>query len=190
MVTVGLISDDSENSAAFLETPRTSASYSGGSCEQSADGYASECSPEEASDREYGLLQHTLPEGFTATLSLTGKDKATFGDKSVIIYFTQNDSEMAPPPGEILVPQRVWSDLNASIGDVLTMGNGAEIRIAGTTPSGTSLAGEPTFADPATYSSPKDDSPHEYWGSWKITGPTTFTWDDVLRLNAVGFVVS
>ncbi|WP_080795988.1 FtsX-like permease family protein [Corynebacterium pacaense] len=187
LVTIGMISSESETAASFLGSPRTTASYSGGSCEQSVDGHLFQCEPAVSQSSEYDLLRSNLPEGFTVELRLSGSVRASFGQNSENIFLTQNNSSQAPAPGEILVPKRILDDLGAGVGDVLTMDERTSVRVAGVTPSGTALVAEPTLLAPERYSSTAETG---FYGSWVISGPEAFTWDDVLKLNAVGFVVN
>ena len=189
LAAIGVVYNGSQSSSFFLSTPRTSATYVGGVCEQSVDGYLSDCDGEPATGTtEYALLRGNIPEGFTVDLTLTGSIGATFGDRSVVLHFTQSTADMAPAPGEAFIPQRFLDSLGAEVGDTITLDNGAAVTIAGVTPSGTAVFREPTVISPEDFSSQTD--PGDYWGFWAITGPEAFTWEDVLALNAVGFTVT
>src|SRR5699024_7837220 len=140
---------------------------------------------------EYELLRQNIPEGFTVALSLSGTIEATFGDQSANLYFTQTTAEMAPEPGEAFVPQRFLDTLGAEVGDTITLANGAQVTVSAVTPSGTTVFPEPTVTSLEDYSGLADNDLYgNYGGSWAITGPEAFTWDDVLALNAVGFTVT
>lgn len=196
LATIGVVYNGSQSSAFFLSTPRTSATYVGGVCEQSVSGYLSDCEgAPDADATEYDLLRENIPEGFTVDLTLSGTIGATFGDRSVVLHFIQTTAEMAPTPGEAFIPQRFLDSLGAGVGDTITLDNGAQVSVTGVTPSGTAVFREPTVVAPEDYSVADSvtgsvtDS-RGYWGSWSITGPEAFTWDDVLALNAVGFTVT
>ena len=192
LAAIGVVYNGSQSSSFFLSSPRTSATYVGGVCEQSIDGYLSDCAGEPATGAtEYELLRANIPEGFTVDLTLTGTTGATFGERSVVLYFTQTTDSMAPAPGEAFIPQRFLDSLGAEVGDTITLDNGTEVTVAGVTPSGTAVFREPAVMAPEDFSvtDPVTGS-GEYWGSWSITGPEAFTWDDVLALNAVGFTVT
>lgn len=187
LATIALISGDSRSSADFLSEARTTATYKGGVCEQNINGYASNCAGDADGElSEYALLQENLPEGFTLGLSFSGSIGATKGDKSVSLYFTQTTAESAPGPGEAFLPRRHMEALGAVVGDSITLDNGAEVTIVQVTPSGTAVFPEPTIMAVDEFASGST----AYWGTWSITGPEAFTWDDVLALNAVGFTVT
>ena len=192
LAAIGVIHGGSQSSSYFLNNPRTSATYLGGVCEQNVNGYLSECEggPDTQSS-EYELLRQNIPEGFTVALSLSGTIEATFGDQSANLYFTQTTAEMAPEPGEAFVPQRFLDTLGAEVGDTITLANGAQVTVSAVTPSGTTVFPEPTVTSLEDYSGLADNDLYgNYGGSWAITGPEAFTWDDVLALNAVGFTVT
>lgn len=191
LVVVGIISSDSRSSAQFLSGARTTASYQGGVCEQNVTGYASNCQGEAAGEiSEYTLLQENLPEDFTLDLMFNGSITATRGDKSASLYFTQTAAESAPEAGEVFLPRRHMEALDAAVGDTITLANGAEVTISQVTPAGTAVFPEPTIMAVEEFTSLTDDGAVPYWGTWSITGPQAFTWDDVLALNAVGFTVT
>ena len=188
LAAIGVVYNGSQSSSYFLSNPRTSATYVGGVCEQSVNGYLSDCEGEpDAGTIEYALLRENIPEGFTVDLTLTGTIGAAFGDRSVMLYFTQTTAGMAPDPGEAFIPQRFLDSLGAEVGDTITLDNGTEVTVAGVTPSGTAVFREPAVVAPEDFSVTGSG---DYWGSWSITGPEAFTWDDVLALNAVGFTVT
>ena len=189
LAAIGVVYNGSQSSSFFLSSPRTSATYVGGVCEQSVDGYLSDCDGDPATGTtEYALLRENIPEDFTVDLTLTGSIGATFGDRSVVLHFTQSTADMAPAPGGAFIPPRFLDSLGAELGDTITLDNGATVTIVGVTPSGTAVFREPTIMSPESFSARADSG--EYWGSWAITGPEAFTWEDVLALNAVGFTVT
>ncbi len=191
LVCIGLVYSSSQSAANFLNNPRTSATFIGGSCEQSIDGYNANCDNSEPSGlSEFELLRAHLPEGFHAELTVSGTARVSFGENSESIPFAQITDELAPAEGHIALPERILNNLGAEIGDVLQVEGGGQVTISGITPSGTALLAEPTLVDPVDYSSIDDGADNSYWGTWSIVGPEAFTWDDVRALNAEGFTVT
>lgn len=190
--TVTMLLGSSSNAALNLSSVRTTATYTGGVCEQSVNGYTANCSGESfpaAGQSQQELISDALPEGFTAAFQVEHSLEVTHGESTSWLNVRQigTESDNAPAAGEILLPGEQLELLSAEVGDTITLqlpDTTTEVRIAGITPAYAAVVAEPTLRQPAETS--WSNLGLEQWG---ITGPRKFTWDDVEQLNAVGFVV-
>ena len=180
-----------EEHAAGRDPDRTRATWHGGTCVQSIDGTNGDCTPADpAEDRPIqAILEENLPEGFTAGFHGHAWGAATHGQYRSEFPLQQRPGGRVPPPGEVWLTTTTAQELRVGTGDTITFtpqnsGDPVELTVAGTMPGYTGLVAEPGLVDPATL---RPDS--DLGGSWSITGPGEFTWDDVLALNAVGFTV-
>ena len=184
---------EAENS--HLTLPRTQAHWSGGSCEQGVTGNA-HCTPADTPTDEpvLPLLQDALPDGFTASLHHDAWGTATLDGAITQMLVVQEPAGRTPPPGTVWLSTTTARALGADVGDTITFrpddvggtADPVELLVDGTMPGFQALVAEPTLVDPADIRTTVESTAP---ASWSITGPRAFTWDDVLALNAAGFVV-
>lgn len=180
-----------EENAASRDPDRTRVTWHGGTCVQSIDGTNGDCTPADPTEDRpiQTILEENLPEGFTAGFHGHTWGVATHGQYRSEFPVQQRPGGRVPPPGEVWLTTTTAKELHADTGDTITFtpqdsGDPVELTVAGTMPGYTGLVAEPALVDPATA------RPDSYpGGTWSITGPGDFTWDDVLALNAVGFTV-
>lgn len=184
--------------------------YSGGKCEQSVDGFAAACESNSDSSspvtqgKQKELITNAVPD-MDVELEYKVFTEAKFGDVTATIDIRQIKpvpGALLPEEGEIFLPRRVMQERSVSEGDVINVG-GKELKIAGVTPSYDAIVREPTLIDPdevkAEYTSEKVDGgegftspvfePNQGSIVWYLSGSRALEWEDVKKLNDVGFIV-
>ncbi|MCS5480441.1 hypothetical protein NYP18_12340 [Corynebacterium sp. YIM 101645] len=182
-----LIQEASRSTAHALAFAPTTARYIGGQCQQSPDGHIHECAGESADLPQQTLLTEALRGETSARLVISGPAELNSPTATSPTSLTQVDPavEHAPPSGMIRLVTFQREQLGLSVGDTVLLtvdGRTLGLRIAGDTPGIESLISHPTVTDPAEFRLPGNT-----WALWHLPG--VVTWDDVARLNQVGFVV-
>lgn len=176
----------------FAPPDETTATYIGGRCRQSTDGYTHDCTdPPDATDTrpQQEILLDVLPSGFSAQLMISGPATVESRTATAQTSMIQVDPSVsrAPGPGEIRLMTPLREQLGVVPGDTVTVtaeGVTVDVTVVSDTPGVDSLLSHPTVFDPATFRS----SP-TLWAVWHLDGDRPLTWDDVDRLNSVGFTV-
>lgn len=181
-------------------SPSTVASYSGGTCTQSVDGYQAECRNEDGSPSAglQALLEENLPAGFRVHRVDTGNVTLTHEARSAAVQMAQHTPDtfstlapVLPGPGEVYLPAHVTKALHVDKGDRITAaladGTTIQLTVLGTGPGSSAWVTSPTLRAlnaPVTPSEEIDAATQ-----WSITGPSPLTWAHVKALNKAGFVV-
>lgn len=199
---VGLISGlvvtaHSESQAEQLSDPRTIITAVGGTCEQSVQGFSYSCSePSGDQTTAHAALDATLPPGFQAFDIYRDSAHVQAGEQQGYVNFVQLHPELARgtlgqidlQPDHILLTKQEADALEASEGDHITVtgrdGDSVSLTVAGIKPGWESIVLSPAIATVGDRQF--DDSGQT---EWIVTGNRPMTWDDVLELNAQGFVV-
>ncbi|QGU04019.1 FtsX-like permease family protein [Corynebacterium comes] len=189
MLSYFLVREESRATAYELSFAPTTATYIGGQCRQSPDGYSHECSKAADERPQQEILLDVLPHGFTAELVVSGP--ATLESPGAVSQtsLTQVDPGVpqAPSPGDIRLTTPQREQLGVAQGDTVTVtaeGTTVEVTVSSDTPGTDALLSHPTVIDPATFRT----SP-ALWAVWHLEGTRALTWDDVEKLNGVGFTV-
>lgn len=184
-----LIQERSGATAYELNLAPVTATYIGGQCRQSPDGYSHDCTDTADERPQQQILLDVLPHGFSAQPVITGPVTLESPTAARETSLLQVDPVIpqAPTPGEIRLMPSLREQLGVARGETVTLTAGdvtVEVTVAADTPGYEALLSHPTTSDPATFRTSR-----ALEMVWHLAGDRTLTWDDVGRLNAVGFTV-
>ncbi|QPK83791.1 ABC transporter permease [Corynebacterium qintianiae] len=187
-----IVRDASASHATVRTSMGNSVTLGGERCEQSINGYESDCSGTPRELAAADAVNAEMPDGLRAELStrenvvLTSGSGGTSSMVSVVPPSLIAQGIPVPGAGEIVVSRTTADILDLSVGDPVFL------RWNGVTADLTVKAVSPGWSD---YVTP------DVWGesfnpsqlssvSWQIVGDRPVTWDDVIALNEHGYVVS
>ncbi|WIM68383.1 hypothetical protein QP027_03020 [Corynebacterium breve] len=187
-----IVHESSVSTQQNLDSARTSIRFvESADCRQDIHGSNFDCPGETVSGNEYDMLTEELPE-FDIYLHVGQEVVAHHEDRTAAFNVDQvGYAPHAPLPSanEVLLPKSTMAVLDVEVGDTITVDGFGEWKIAGSSATYQAIVSSPTLIEPREFSTIAS-SPVQRYGSWIAVGSDEFTWENVLSLNKLGFIVA